>query len=393
MIYDFLIIGGGIIGLTIAIEVRKTRGGTVCIIEKEREIGLHASGRNSGVLHAGIYYKPGTLKANLAVEGNRVMREYCLEKDIKQIKGKVIVTKHQGELETLKTLEKRAIANGAEVKVIDTKELKEIEPYARTIDAALYSPKTITIDPKEVIGKLLEDARSLDIKIMLDTRMIGLSSKNTILTNNGKIGYGHLINAAGAYADKIAHMFNVGMQYVMIPYKGIYFHLKNGHTQMVRSNIYPVPDIRFPFLGVHFTRTPGGVVKIGPTAIPALSRENYSFLDNINISELGEAIYCNTKKLLSDKNYVLLGLKETTKYVPYLFYKDAKQLLPKLEYSHIASYPKVGIRAQLFDKTKNDLEMDFIILKQDNSLHVLNAVSPAFTSSITFAKHVVGTLS
>ncbi|MBE0448484.1 MAG: L-2-hydroxyglutarate oxidase [Actinobacteria bacterium] len=388
MIYDFLVVGCGIIGLTIAIEIKKTFGGKVCIIEKESTLGAHASGRNSGVLHAGIYYKPGTLKGQLSVEGNRQMREYCQERGIRQSRGKVIVTKNEKELEALRELKERALANGADVSNIDERELKEIEPYAKTVGLALYSPNTITIDPKEVLNKLLEDAKALGIEVAFDTKLTGLKGRDEAITSKGSMSFGLLVNAAGAYADKIAHMFGLGMQYTMVPYKGIYFRLKDEYAHMVRSNIYPVPDIRFPFLGVHFTRTPNGIVKIGPTAIPAFSKENYSFFDNIKKDELNEVLYCNAKKLLTDKNYMLLGIKEVSKYIPFLFYKEAKKLLPALKYSHIISYPSVGIRAQLFDKSKQELEMDFIVLKHDNSLHILNAVSPAFTSAITFAKYV-----
>jgi len=390
VMYDFVVVGCGIIGLTIAIEIKKTFGGNVCIIEKEKDVGAHASGRNSGVLHAGIYYKPGTLKGRLIVEGNKAMREYCEEKGIRQVKGKVIVTKSVAELESLKELETRAKANGADVRVIGESELKEIEPHARTVGSALYSPNTITTNPKEVLHSLLDDAMALGIETKFGVRMTGVSGKKEIETTGGKMGYGFLVNAAGAYADNIAHMFGVGTNYVMIPYKGIYYRLKDNRAHMVNSNIYPVPDMRFPFLGVHFTKTPDGVVKIGPTAIAALSKENYGFFDNIRAGELNECLRCNARKLFTDKNYLLLGIKEISKYIPYMFYVDAKRLVPGLKFSHIQSYPNAGIRAQLFDKNKKELEMDFIVEKQDNTLHVLNAVSPAYTSSITFAKHVVG---
>ncbi|MDI6817224.1 MAG: FAD-dependent oxidoreductase, partial [Actinomycetota bacterium] len=264
--YDYLVVGCGIVGLTIAIEIKKTFGGSVCIIDKEGSLGAHASGRNSGVLHAGIYYRPGTLKAKLSVEGNRMMREYCDLKEIAQVKGKVIVTKSESEIEALRELERRALANGAQVTLVDEEALKEIEPYASTTGFALYSPNTVTIDPMEVLERLLEDAKVLGIEVQFGVKMTGVDDRHTADAQGTKLRFGTLINAAGAYSDKIAHMYNVGRQYVMLPYKGLYYRLKDEHAHMVRSNIYPVPDIRFPFLGVHFTRTPKGVVKIGPTA-------------------------------------------------------------------------------------------------------------------------------
>ncbi len=390
MNYDFLVVGCGIVGLTTAIAVRKAFGGTVCVIEKEETIGAHASGRNSGVLHAGIYYKPGTLKARLCVEGNRLIREYCASKGIKSIKGKVIVAREERDLPALFKLERRAKACRAEVKLIDEKELKEIEPYALTCRKALYSPNTAVIDPKEVLGSLAEDARSLGVEIRLGARLLGLGrGKKEAVTTGGRLGYGFLVNAAGAYADRIAHMCGLGLSYTMVPYKGIYLKLKDEYGYLVRSNIYPVPDARYPFLGVHLTRTPHGTVKIGPTAIPALSRENYGMFSNLRYSELAESAACTARKLLTDKNYVSLALREIGKYLPYLMYREAKKLLPSLQYTHIARHPVAGIRPQLFDKSKNELVMDYLILQNDDSLHILNAVSPAFTSSLAFAEYVV----
>jgi len=390
IMYDYLVVGCGIVGLTIAIEIKKTRGGSICVIDKEGALGAHASGRNSGVLHAGIYYKPGTLKAKLSVEGNRTMREYCDMKNIAQVKGKVIVTKSASEIEALRELERRALANGAQVTMVDEEALKEIEPYASTTGFALYSPNTVTVDPMEVLEKLLEDARALGIEVRFGVKMTGVDDRHTADAEGLKLRFGTLINAAGAYSDKIAHMYNVGRQYVMIPYKGLYYRLKDEHAHMVRSNIYPVPDIRFPFLGVHFTRTPKGIVKIGPTAIPALSKENYGFFDHIKKDELVSALKCNARKLVSDKNYLLLGIKEMSKYVPHLFFKEAKELLPALEYSYIETYPNTGIRAQLFDTSEQELATDFVVETHENSIHILNAVSPAFTSSFAFAEYVVG---
>lgn len=393
MSYDFVVVGCGIVGLTTAIAVRKAFGGTVCVFEKEQEVGVHASGRNSGVLHAGIYYKPGTLKARLCVEGNRLMREYCESKGIKSIKGKVIVAKEERDLPALFELERRAKAGGVEVKLIDEKELKEIEPYARTCDKALYSPNTVVIDPKEVLGSLAEDAKSLGVEIRLGTRLLDLDrGRKEAVTTGGRLGYGFLVNAAGAYADRIAHMRGLGLAYTMVPYKGIYLRIKDEFGYLARSNIYPVPDIRYPFLGVHFTRTPQGTVKIGPTAIPALSRENYGMISNIRYSELVESASCTAKKLLTDKNYVSLALREIGKYLPYLMYREAKKLVPSLGYSYIARHPMVGIRSQLFDKSRNELVMDYLVLQNDDSLHILNAVSPAFTSSLAFAEYVVDRL-
>lgn len=390
---DFLVVGCGIVGLTLALEIKRAFGGRVCVIDKEENVGAHASGRNSGVLHAGIYYRPGTLKAKLCAEGNRLFREYCEEKGIPAVRGKVIVARHERELPVLLELEKRGRANGAQVRLVDEKELAEIEPYARTVGKALYSPNTTVVNPKEVLGWLLEDARALGVEIKFGVRLFNLTEQGEALTSDGRMGYGFLVNAAGAYADRIAHMQGVGVEYTMLPYKGAYLRLRDEAAHLVRANIYPVPDIRFPFLGVHFTRTPHGTVKVGPTAIPALGRESYAGWGNISLAEFRDVVSCNVKKLLSDRNYVLLAAREVGKHIPYLTYREARRMLPALRYAHICRYPLVGIRAQLFDRTRNELVMDFVIREGKNAVHILNAVSPAFTCSLAFARYVVARLS
>ncbi|MEW6540769.1 MAG: L-2-hydroxyglutarate oxidase [Bacillota bacterium] len=388
--YDFLVVGCGIIGLATAIEVKKAFGGSVCVLDKESQLAAHASGRNSGVLHAGIYYKPGTLKARLCVSGNELMRNFCAEKGLGMVKGKVIVTRDEKEVTTLLELEQRARASGAEVTLIGEEELREIEPYARTVHKALYSPNTVVINPREVLHKMVEDAGALGIIIKTGVALQSLNRNfKEALTSNGRLGYGYLVNAAGAYADRIAQMCGIGLTYTMVPYKGVYLRLKDESNHLVRSNIYPVPDLRFPFLGVHFTRTPQGVVKIGPTAILALSRENYGLIDNIRYQELKESIYCTGKKLFTDKNYLRLAMREVGKYNSYLMYREARRLVPSLKYFQVESYPTVGIRPQLFDKTKNELILDYVLLKNNDSVHILNTISPAFTSSLAFAQHVV----
>jgi len=389
---DFLVVGCGVVGLTLALEIKRAFGGRVCVIDKEENAGAHASGRNSGVLHAGIYYNPGTLKARLCVEGNRLLREYCREKGIPAVHGKVIVARNERELPLLLELEQRGRANGAQVRLVDETELAEIEPHARTVGRALYSPDTAVVDPKEVLESLLADARALGVETKFGVRLLGLEDGEAV-TSAGRIGFGFLVNAAGAHADRIAHMQGVGLEYTMVPYKGVYLRLRDEAAHMVRANIYPVPDIRFPFLGVHFTRTPHGTVKVGPTAVPALGRESYAGWNGTGLAELGEVLWCNLKKLVSDRNYVLLAAREIGKYIPYLMYREARQMLPGLRYAHVDRYPLVGIRAQLYDRTRNELVMDFVIRAGKNAVHILNAVSPAFTCSLAFARYVVGLLS
>lgn len=388
--YDFLVVGGGIVGLATAIEVRKAFGGRVGVIDKEERLGAHASGRNSGVLHAGVYYRPGSLKARLCVEGNRLMRAYCQEKDVARVDGKVIVTRSARELPALFELERRATAGGARVEMVDEAGLREIEPYARTVERAIYSPDTAVVDPAEVLERLAEDARALGVGIMTGVRLDALDpARREAAAGGRKLAYGFLINAAGAYADRVAQMCGVGAEYTMLPYKGLYFRVGEQAAHLVRANVYPVPDIRFPFLGVHFTRTPGGVVKIGPTAIPAFSRENYGLFENIRLAELRDCVWCGGRKLVTDWNYARMAVRESAKYLRYVAYREARRLVPGLSYSMVARYPLVGIRPQVFDRRSGELVSDFVVLESTNAVHILNAVSPAFTSSLAFARHVV----
>ncbi|MFC1671311.1 NAD(P)/FAD-dependent oxidoreductase, partial [Spirochaetota bacterium] len=275
--------GCGIIGLTIALELLKRGHRDITIIEKEDEIGLHASGRNSGILHAGIYYSPDSLKAKSCITGNRLMKEYCKEKGLPLLEtGKVIVTKDESEIDTLHELYKRARANGSPVKLIDEHELSEIEPNAKTIKEALFSPETAIIDPKSILKSMYNDCLSSKVNILTGRKFTGISDDNVAITSKEKIGFNTFINASGAYSDRVAGIFSVGSEFRLIPFKGTYRKLTEEKSGHVRGNIYPVPNIKNPFLGVHFSRGISGEVFIGPTAIPALGRENYGFVKGLD---------------------------------------------------------------------------------------------------------------
>lgn len=387
------ICGAGITGLSIARELLARGAEDILILEKEDAPGHHASGRNSGVLHAGIYYAPGSLRAKVCLEGNRAMRDYCRERGLPLIEpGKVIVARDASELPTLFELHQRATANGAEPRLIDEKELAEIEPGAKTTEKALYSPFTSQVDPRAVLAEIRRELEaSAKVRFLFDAGFLGRagasSERNTIKTTAGDVSYEWFINAAGAHADTVAHPFGLGHGYVLIPFKGLYRKMKKGHEDICRGSIYPVPDIRNPFLGVHFTRSVHGDVYLGPTAIPAFGRENYGVFQGMD-AEAPKIAWWDAKLFVTNPKFRQVALTEPRKYFPSAFFNDAKKLVKHLDPAYIESSPKVGIRPQLVDRKTGELVMDFLIESDNNTVHVLNAISPAFTASFSFAKIV-----
>lgn len=385
-----VICGGGIIGLSIARELIKRGADDILIVEKEKEFGLHASGRNSGVLHAGIYYTSDSLKARFCLKGNFMMKEYCKERGIPvNESGKVIVTRKEGEVDALNELYNRARANGAEVKIIDEKELGEIEPYAKTVEKALFSPLTAVIDPKKVIKSIENDLKnSGKVKFLKSTALTGIKESETIKTTKGELKFSLFINTAGAYADRIAHWFGIGRNFIVLPFKGTYKRLRKEKSFLVKGNIYPVPDLRNPFLGVHLTRSYNGEVYVGPTAIPALGRENYGIISGMD-KEACPILAKSIIMFVKNKKFRRIALTEPKKYFGKYFYKEVKSMVKNLLNSDLLPSDKVGIRPQIVDWERKELVMDFLVLKDSNSVHILNAISPAFTSAFPFAEFVV----
>ncbi|MEN2994217.1 MAG: L-2-hydroxyglutarate oxidase [Thermodesulfovibrio sp.] len=383
-----VICGAGITGLSIARELVRNGIKDIKIIEKEQTLGKHASGRNSGVLHAGIYYTPESLKAKFCLKGNKLMKHYCKEKGLTLIEtGKVIVTKNERELPTLHELYRRAKQNEAEVEIIDEKTLKEIEPYAKTCGQALYSPLTAVINPQEILLSLEEDLKNSGIKIEKGVTLNGIK-ENSLLTSKGELYFEFFINSAGAHADRIAHLFGLAKNYRILPFKGLYKKLNKEKSYLVRGNIYPVPDIRNPFLGVHFTKAYDGTVYVGPTATPALGRENYGIFDDLGVETI-KILWRDLTLFLTNERFRNTAFVEIKKYLKANFYKDIKDMIEEVTPSDLFPSNKVGIRPQLIDIEKKELVMDFVVIKDANTLHILNAISPAFTSAFAFAEHVV----
>ncbi len=387
---DVLIVGGGIIGLTLARELLAHGREDVVILEKEPELGVHASGRNSGVLHAGIYYAPDSLKAKSCLRGNFLMRAYCKEKGLPILEtGKVIVARSPEEQPALEELHRRATANGAKVEFVDEQQLAAIEPNARTAGRALFSHYTAIVDPKEVLKSLRADLEASGrARILTGREFTGLAGPGVAATTGGEIAYRRLVNAAGASCDRVAHHFGLARHYRLIPFKGIYRKLAPGKTYVVNGNIYPVPDIRNPFLGVHFTRSVHGDVYLGPTAIPAFGRENYGILRGMDTGVF-RILASDATLFFRNPKFRSVALTEPRKYLARYFDRDAARLVKRYDPSDFEKAQKVGIRPQLVDWRTKELVMDFLVEAKDETVHVLNPISPAFTSSMDLAKTIV----
>lgn len=387
---DFLVVGGGIVGLSIAISVkREWPDSSVVVVEKESNSICHASGRNSGVLHAGFYYSPDSLKARLTRDGNRLLREFCIEEGVPVRNcGKVVVAKTEADLTGLDELYRRGKANGVELYRVSSSELREIEPMALTKELALWSPNTGVADPARVTTALADRAIREGVTLKYGVSVNGTTCNSADLGTEF-VSYGHLINCAGLYADRLARPLGFCDEYVVLPFTGLYRYAPRLKNQL-RTHVYPVPDSRNPFLGVHATVTVDGDVKIGPTAIPALSREAYRALRDIKAVELAQILSIYPRFLTSPHHKVLNLIRtEFPKYSARVLVREAKRLVPSLQLSDFSVKGRPGIRAQLFDVRNRRLEMDFIVRGDERSTHVLNAVSPAWTSALSFASYVV----
>lgn len=391
--FDFVIVGAGIVGLTVARELKKRHPvASIVILEKESDAGKHASGRNSGVLHSGVYYGSSTLKAKVCATGATRMREFAAEHGIAcNRSGKVIIATSERDLPTIDRLLKNASENGANAQRLDEKGIREIEPHASPFQAGIYCPDTAVIDSKAVVHKLRELLEDAGVKFEFNAPLLDVTqASRSIRTPQGSFAYGFLYNCAGAHADVVAKKFGQGMDYSLVPFKGIYYKIRPGREYLVRSNIYPVPDIDLPFLGVHLTRIISGDVYVGPTAIPAFGRENYGILKGM---ELGESLKIGSELvsmyLDNKQNFRLMVHTEIRKYLKPWFVKSAQKLMSELNTDDLIPCDKVGIRPQLINVKTRALEMDYIIEQTPDSLHVLNAISPAFSSSMAFSEWIV----
>lgn len=389
---DYMILGAGIIGMAIAKELRtRYPDKHIMIIEKEKEVACHSSGRNSGVLHAGFYYTENSLKAKFTRDGNKQMTTYCQANGL-QINRcqKVVVAQNETELHSLEELYKRGITNGVNVELISEKVLQEKFPNVKTYKKALFSPSTSTVDPVEIMMFLKRELIQMGVVFKFNEKFLKKSSNNSIVTSKHLlISSNKIINCTGLYADKIAKEFGFSKHYTILPFKGMYLKYTLKDTP-VKTNIYPVPNLKNPFLGVHYTVTVDGSIKIGPTAIPAFWRENYRGFENFSLSEFFEIIRFELKLFLFNRfNFRTLAFEEMQKYSKNYFVALAQKMVYTINTKGFLQWSKPGLRAQLLNTDTLELVQDFIVEGDKQSIHVLNAVSPTFTSSFPFAKWVV----
>jgi L-2-hydroxyglutarate oxidase LhgO len=388
---DFLIVGAGIIGLSLAWNLKKIYNKKkILVIDKENNFGFHSSGRNSGVIHSGIYYKKGSLKSIFSKEGNLFFKQFCDKYKINvKSTGKLIVPTNEQELEQLFTLKNNADENQIEFFVVDDKEVLKIEENVKLYKQALYVPSAFVINPLEVMKVLYDQLKNNEVEFSFEDKLIEVIDINKVRTTKDIVKFEFLVNCAGLYSDKIASLFKIEHDYVIIPYKGLYLKYL-GNNKFIGKSIYPVPLKGFPFLGIHFTVS--DVIKIGPTALPALYRENY--FNNFallfkNFNEFKESFIYNLKMLLFNKDYKKLFFREIYNLFKSSVYNKAKKLVKEIPSISEFNWALSGIRAQLVNKKTLKLEDDFIILDNGNNIHILNAVSPAFTASFPFTAYIV----
>ena len=390
---DFLVVGAGIVGLTVANELKKRHpSSSIVILEKENDVAKHASGRNSGVMHSGVYYGNTTLKAQFCSSGAALMRTFAEKHQIPcQKVGKVIIATSKKDLPVIEKLLKNAKDNGVRAERLDEKGVKEIEPYASPYEAGIFSPDTSIIDSKAVVYKLRSILQSKGVQFFFNAPITKVViNQKAVHTPSNVISYSYLYNCAGAGADLVAKKFGFSESYTLIPFKGIYYKIKSSKKYLVQGNIYPVPDVAKPFLGVHLSKVISGDIYVGPTAIPAFGRENYGVIKGIEFIE-GMSICKNllAMYLRNKQNFRKLVHTEFKKYLKPMFLDSAKKLVNSLSLEDLEMSDKVGIRPQLINTKTRSLEMDFIIESDHSSMHILNSISPAFTCSFAFSKFIV----
>ncbi len=388
--YDFAIIGGGIVGLSTAMALGKRYpNARILVLEKESKWAFHQTGNNSGVIHSGIYYKPGSFKAKFCRDGSRSMVEFCQEHDIAhEVCGKVIVATDEQELPRLENLYKRGLENNLEVKRISAEEVKEIEPHVTCV-AGIRVSSTGIANYKQVCLKYAELIEKQGGELRLNTKVekISRSGKNQVLeTNNGTFETHFVINCAGLHSDRIAKLAQVDPQAKIVPFRGEYYELTPEKRYLVKTLIYPVPNPDFPFLGVHFTKMIDGSVHAGPNAVLSLKREGYKKTD-FDLRDFAEVMtYPGFWKLAA--KHADDGIQEIIRsFSKAAFTKSLQKLIPEVRSEDLVPC-HAGVRAQAL-MNDGKLVDDFLIVQDQNSVHVCNAPSPAATSSLEIGKSIV----
>lgn len=389
MINDIIVIGGGIVGLATALRIKHRRpNASLLLIEKELDLAVHQTGNNSGVIHSGIYYKPGSLKAINCLRGYRMLIEFCQTQEIPfELCGKVIVATQPEEIPLLNNLFDRGQQNGLKnLRKLEGGEIKEYEPHVDGIEG-IFVPQTGIVDYSRVAHAFAEKIKKLDGSIVLGEQVIDVQKADHVVVVTQKKSYqGKLIvNCAGLYSDKIARLTVPRVDVKIIPFRGEYYKLKKEKEHLVKSLIYPVPDPNFPFLGVHFTRMAKGGVEAGPNAVLAFAREGYK-KSSINFSELAESLAWPGFQKVAGK-YWRTGLGEMYRsFSKAAFTKALQRLIPEIQESDLVE-GGAGVRAQACDR-QGGLVDDFLILEDKQVINVCNAPSPAATSSLSIGETI-----
>lgn len=392
MKYDFAIIGSGIIGLTLAFKLKqKFNNSKIIIFEKEPNSISHGSGRNSGVLHSGIYYEPGSLRANLCVTGVKELKEYIKSENLWINEcGKLLLPTSEYSYSNLENLFNRAKKNGVEINKIKNEEIKRIEPNTNCqFEYGLHVPFTSVADPKEVSKSLIENLKKMNVEINYNSKILKISEQK-LFTQNNTIEAGHIFNCAGLFADEIAKNSNLEFRYSFLPFKGKYWKITNKSFKL-NHLVYPIPDLRYPFLGLHSSHNRHGDFYIGPSSTPVFGREQYNGILGDNLKESISLIFNFSKKIIFNENKLrTLALQELSLLTKRGFFNQIKKMFNNINPDDLElSDQKVGIRSQIFDPQSKNLVNDFVVINQKNTTHVLNAISPAWSASFAFADHLI----
>ncbi|MCA0992250.1 L-2-hydroxyglutarate oxidase [Pseudalkalibacillus hwajinpoensis] len=389
--YDYLVIGGGIVGLSTALSIRQRYpNATLAIVEKEKEWASHQTGRNSGVIHSGIYYKPGSLKATLAKRGSESIVRFCQENNIAHdVCGKVIVAVDETEKGNLNHLYERGLENGLDVQKLTKEELKEVEPHVNGV-GGIRVPSTGIVNYKKVTEKLAEILSNQEVDLFHGTRVTNIEEsldEAVVDTSKGTFKAKYIINCAGLQSDRIARLADIYTDLKIVPFRGEYFELKKEKSHLVKNLIYPVPNPDFPFLGVHLTRMMDGSIHAGPNAVLSLKREGYHKL-SFNPKDALDVLAFEGFWKMAGSN-MKEGLKEMGRsFHRKSFVKSLQRLVPEIQEEDVVPTHS-GVRAQALLKN-GQLVDDFFIIPGKRSIHVCNAPSPAATASLEIGKIIAG---
>ena len=387
---EIAVIGAGIVGLATTLAlVQRRPGARIVVIDKEPQVAAHQTGHNSGVIHSGIYYKPGSLKAQLCVSGARKLKQFCEANDVRfEACGKLIVATEPEELPRLEVLFERAQANGVPgVTRLGPEHMREIEPHAAGL-AGLHSPQTGIVDYREVAQAMRQTAERAGVQFQMGARVERIVRTDGVLrigTSRGEVAAKYVVNCAGLYSDRIARLMGQASDVRIVPFRGEYYMVKPERRSLVRGLIYPVPDPRFPFLGVHFTRTVHGELEAGPNAVLAFAREGYT-LGRVSARELGAMLAYGGFWQMALR-YWRTGLGEFQRSLSKrAFIRSLQRLVPDIREAD-AERAGAGVRAQAIDR-RGALVDDFRLVESADALHVLNAPSPAATASLAIGEYI-----